>query len=94
MSRRRSAADWQMLIAEFESSAQTLAAFCIERSLNAGYFSRVRARLHRDESTGFVPVRLAAASRPVSIQIQDVTIRCESGTSSAWLLDLVSGLRA
>jgi len=94
MSRRRSAAEWQSLIAEFESGSQTVAEFCAERDLNAGYFSKRRARLRRTKSTDFVPARVVSGSRSVTIQVQDVVIRCEAGTSPAWLRDLLRALRA
>lgn len=92
MPRRRSSADWQSLIAEFESGSQSAAAFCSERDLNAGYFSKVRARL-RKQPSDFVPIRVSAASRSVTIQVQDVTIRCDAGTSSTWLRELIRALR-
>lgn len=92
MPRRHSAADWQSLVAEFESGSQSATAFCFERDLNAGYFSKVRARL-RKQPNDFVPVRVSTGSRSVTIQVQDVTIRCDTGTSSAWLRDLIRSLR-
>lgn len=63
MTRRyRSQEDWLNLIAEYEQSGQTQAAFCAERGLNAKYFSLKRSKLTRStapssaKNGGFVRV--------------------------------------
>ena len=71
-----------------------MAEFCSKRDLNPGSFLKVRVRLRKAGSRDFVPVRVAAVKRTVSIQVKDVMIRCEAGTSAAWLRDLVNALRA
>lgn len=93
MPRRRSESDWQKLITEFDSGSLTMAAFCTERNLNPGYFSKVRSRLRKTGANDFVPIRVAAVKSAVSIQVNDIVIRCESGTPAAWLRDLINALR-
>lgn len=92
--KQRSRAEWEQLLAEFESSGQTLTKFAAEHGVNASYLGTKRKQLNR--STPFVPVQVArpAASARVSVQVGDVAIRCDGEVSVRWLSSLVRELRA
>jgi len=94
MPRRRSTPDWEQLIAEFEASDQTIQAFCEERGLSAGYFGKRRALLRKRGSV-FAVGRVSAPSiGAVSIQMGELSIRCDSGVPVPWLAELIAALRA
>lgn len=63
--RRRSLAEVQVLVAEFESSGLTRASFCLQRGLAIGTLDKYRQRVHgRRESKGtpFVPVEVVPST--------------------------------
>ncbi len=91
--RRRSAAEWQTLLAEFESSDQPVAEFCRDRDLNQNYFVKRRGQWRKGLATPFVTAKLRVSSAPITIQVQDVSIRCSAQTSPGWLASLVTALR-
>ena len=93
MARRRSYADWQRLIAEYESGDQTIQAFCAERGLSAGYFGKRRALL-RKRSDAFSIGRVAApTSGAVTVQLGELSVRCDSSVPANWLAELITALR-
>jgi hypothetical protein len=94
MPRRRTTADWQQLIAEFEASDQTIQSFCNDRGLSAGYFGKRRALL-RKRGSAFSVGRVSAPSiGAVSIQMGELAIRCDSSVPASWLAELVTTLRS
>ncbi len=91
--RRRSAAEWHTLLTEFESSDQPIAEFCNDRDLNENYFIKRRGQWRKGLATPFVTAKISVNSAPVTIQFQDVSIRCSAQTSPVWLAHLVAALR-
>ena len=91
--RRRSAAEWHTLLTEFESSDLPVAEFCRDRDLNEKYFIKCRGQWRKGLATPFVAAKLKVSSAPITIQFQDVSIRCSAQTPPAWLAHLVSALR-
>lgn len=91
--RRRSAAEWHTLLTEFESSDQAVAEFCNDRDLNENYFIKRRGQWRKGLATPFVTAKISVNSAPITIQFQDVSIRCSAETSPGWLAHLVSALR-
>ncbi len=91
--RRRSAAEWHTLLTEFEASDQAVAEFCSDRDLNEKYFIKRGGKWRKGMSTPFVAAELRLSSAPITIQFQDVSIRCSAETSPGWLANLVAALR-
>ena len=91
--RRRSAAAWHTMLTEFESGEQSVAEFCHDRDLNEKYFIKRRGQWRKGLATPFVAAKLSASSAPITIQFQDVSIRCSAETSPGWLAHLVAALR-
>lgn len=91
--RRRSAAEWHTLLTEFESSGQSVAEFCGDRDLNENYFVKRRGQWRKGLVTPFVATKISVNSAPITIQFQDVSIRCSADTSPGWLAHLVAALR-
>lgn len=94
MPRRRSTADWQQLVAEYEASGQTIHSFCKERSLSAGYFGKRRLLLRRREPVFSIGRVAAAPTGPVTVQLGELSIRCDSSVPATWLAELIVALRA
>ncbi len=90
---RRSAAEWHTLLTEFESSDQPVAEFCSDRDLNEKYFIKRRGQRRKGLATPFVAAKISMNSSPITIQFQDVNIRCSAQTSPVWLANLVAALR-
>jgi len=91
--RRRNRQQWSELLVEFSSSHQTVEAFCSERGMSPGYFLKKRAQLNRQQKLPFVRAKVAVAAEPVTVQIQDVQIRCTTSLSPVWLAELAAALR-
>ncbi len=91
--RRRSAAEWHTLLTEFESSDQPVAEFCDDRNINQNYFMKRRGKWRKGLATPFVAAKISVNSTPITIQFQDVNIRCSAQTSPVWLANLVAALR-
>jgi len=91
--RRRNRQQWSELLVEFSSSNQTVEAFCRERGLSSGYFLRKRTQLKRQKSLPFVRAKVAVSTEAITIQIQDVQIRCTTSLSPVWLAELAVALR-
>jgi hypothetical protein len=91
--RRRNAEQWNALLAEFAASAQTMAAFCTERGLNAGYFQKKRAQLRRKASRGAFVRAQVAAGAPITVRIMDVEVRCSAELAPEWIAELAAALR-
>ena len=90
---RRNRQQWSELLVEFSSSNQTVEAFCNERGINPAYFLKKRAKLNRQKKLPFVQAKVAVSVEPVTIQIQDVQIRCTASLSPVWLAELAAALR-
>ena len=91
--RRRSRQQWKELLDEFSSSHQTVEAFCSERGISPGYFLKKRAKLSQQNSLPFVRAKVAVSAEPITVQIQDVQIRCTSSLPPVWLAELAAALR-
>lgn len=92
--KRRSSEEWQQLIAEFESGTENTTAFCSSRGIStSNFYKRRTARAGMLRSTFVVARRAAPPAAPVSVQFNDVTIRCDVQTPVAWVCDLVATLR-
>ncbi|MFK7976996.1 MAG: hypothetical protein AB8C02_12720 [Halioglobus sp.] len=95
---RRSSNEWQQLLAEFDAGTETAATFCRSRGINSSNFYKRRMTRTRASSSAFVVARRAAppslqTSAPISVQINDVTIRCDSQVPVAWVSELAIALR-
>ncbi len=88
---RRSAAQWQRIITQFEASGQAASEFCSAHDLNRAYFLKRRRSLHRPSRFVAVHGRIDAA--PITVQMADVTVRCSTQTSPEWLAELAVQLR-
>jgi len=91
---RRTSEEWERLIAEYDAGDETIKAFCLRHALApSNFYKRRQAR------TGALPSAFAKARRaapPVSsvvIQVNEVTLRCDTQTSVAWVTELVDALR-
>lgn len=88
---RRSAAQWQRIVEQFEASGQTVSAFCLAHDLNRAYFLKRRRVLQRPSR--FVAVHSRIDAAPITVQMADVTVRCSTQTSPEWLAELAAHLR-
>ena len=88
---RRSAAQWQRIVEQFEASGQTASAFCSAHDLNRAYFLKRRRQLQRPSR--FVAVQRRVDADPITVQMADVTVRCSTQTSPEWLAELAARLR-
>lgn len=92
--RRRSSEEWQHLIDEFESGSESSKAFCLRHGLSPSSFYKRRSTRVSASPSAFVAARRAAPSvTPVTVQINDIVIRCDTQTPVAWVGDLVAALR-
>ncbi len=91
--RRRNREAWVELLAEFAASHQTVEAFCAERGMSPGYFVKKRSQFKREKRTSFVRAKVAVSGDRLTVQIQDVQIRCTTELSPAWLAELAAALR-
>lgn len=88
MHRRRSFAEVQALLAEFESSGLKRTAFCRQRGLAVGTLDKYRQRVHggrQSKGRAFVPVEV------VSSMARDVS--SVAGRDGALVVELRSGRR-
>ena len=80
-------ARWRALIAEQQTSGQSVAAFCRERGLRDGPFYEWKKRLRSAEANPFVAVEMAAAETPaaahpaVSVPSAPIAVRLSRGRS-------------
>lgn len=94
---RRSSEEWEELLSEFDAGTETAAEFCRRKELKSSNFYKQRAARVGDSSPAFVVARRAAPSAPLSaapitVQVNDVIIRCDSQASVAWVSELVATL--
>lgn len=94
---RRSSKEWQQLLAEFDAGTESAAEFCSSRGISSSNFYKRRSARTRTSSAFAVARRAAPASvqplAPISVQINNVTIRCDSQTPVAWVRELATALR-
>jgi|HubBroStandDraft_1064217.scaffolds.fasta_scaffold1155815_2 hypothetical protein len=105
---RRSRAEWLDLVSEFERSPESHEEFCVQRDLNVWSFRSWLYRLRKEHRRGKVarsatprllPVRAdtgAAVAQPsfVEIAVPGSLVRIATGTDVAYVVELVSQLRA
>jgi hypothetical protein len=96
MHRRRSLAEVQALVAEFESSGLLRAAFCQQRGLAVGTLDKYRQRVHGGRQSGgsaFVPVEVVpSTARDVnSVAGRDgaLSLNYEADVGSKYAVDLM-----
>lgn len=94
LSKRRTSEDWERLIAEYDAGNETIKAFCLRHALTPSNFYK-RRQAHTDApSSAFAKARRAAPPvSSVAVQVNEVTIRCDTQTSVAWVTELVDALR-
>lgn len=91
---RRTSEEWQTLFAEFETGNESAATFCQAHGISSSNFYKRRSQHLERSSSAFVTARRAApAVSPVTIQINDAIIRCDTRTPVNWVSDLVAALR-
>ena len=91
---RRTSEEWERLIAEYDASNETIKAFCLRHALAPSNFYKRRLARTGAPSSAFAKARRAAP--PVSsvvIQVNEVTLSCDTQTSVAWVTELVDALR-
>ena len=102
---RRSRAEWQSIIDEFEAASESHEQFCARRKLNVGSFRGWLYRLREERSrstvarsaTAMVPVviRPPAVTRVdgvVEIALRPLTIRAPVGADPNYLSELAAAL--
>ena len=87
--RRRSKQAWRELIAQWRNSGLSAAEFCAREDVNINRFYKKRRDLGVESN--FVAVRIS--EQPLVLLVGDVSIKCTTSTSVAWLADLVQALR-
>ena len=91
--RRRSREEWKLLLEACDSSEEGEEAVCAAHAKSLGYFRKKRALLARArQPRGFVRAQVAVAE-PITVQIQDVQIRCSTALPVAWIAELAAALR-
>ena len=96
MKTRRTKAQWLSLIDEFEQSGLTQTEFCVQRGINAKYFSLRRIKLKaRPESTGFSQAVVSdpQASAQVTLHYGAVTVKLPTSNAQT-IAQLVKALAA
>lgn len=91
---RRTSAQWQQLLGEFEASGQTAKAFCKTRGISPSNFFKRRSAIKARNGSAFVATRVNPGSSAITLQVEEVSIRCGVETSPVWLAQLVTALRA
>ena len=92
--KRRSSDEWQRLLTEFEAGDESPAEFCRGRGISSSNFYKRRTAHTAVSSSAFVAARRAAPSAAsVTVQVNEVVIRCDTQTPVAWVSDLVAALR-
>ena len=98
MTRRRNAAEWEVLLQQYPKSGQSMADFAAAEGLDARYFGRKLQRLtRRPRPSGrspFIQVAAPMVSTPLVIQIGDVRIQGSESLSPAWIAAVAQALRA
>jgi len=93
--KRRTQAEWQQLIAEFEAGNESATTFCRSRGISTSSFYKRRTGRAYNSPSAFVAARRAAPSVcALTVQVGEVVIRCDMQTSVTWIADLVAALRA
>ena len=89
MVKRRTLAQWQALVDEFEASDETARAFCLERGLSEQYFGKRRQLLRR---SAFAQIQVPARPERTSILVRrgEITIECNADTPPEWVAKLLS----
>ena len=91
---RRTSEEWERLIAEYENGDESIKAFCLRHAMTPSNFYKRRSARTDVPSAAFVKARRAAPpASAVAVQVNDVTIRCDTQTSVAWVNELVDALR-
>jgi hypothetical protein len=83
--RRRSRAEAQQLVAEYEASGLSRAEFCRERQLSLATLARYRQRQSQSQA--------APGTRWLAVEVSGVGPRLETGTSSGLVVALAGGRR-
>ena len=92
--KRRSSAEWLQLLNEFEAGDESSKAFCLRHGISTSNFYKRRSTRVSAARPAFVAAQRAApTSCPVTVQVGEVAIRCDTQTSITWVADLVTSLR-
>jgi hypothetical protein len=95
---KRSRADWEKLIAEFERGSESQVQFCARRSVAVAtlqYWLRRLRRGDREKSVSVVPVRLSdgATGRPgVEAELGSLRLRFEEGLAPEYIAAVLRAL--
>jgi len=91
---RRTSEEWERLIAEYEDGDESIKAFCLRHAMTPSHFYKRRNARTDVPSSAFAKARRAAPpASAVAVQVNEVTIRCDTQTSVAWVTELVDALR-
>lgn len=90
--KRRSSDEWRQLIADFESGAESASTFCRDRGISTSNFYKRRTTHAGGSPSAFVAARRAAPPASVTVQVNDVVIRCDTQTAVTWVAELVAVL--
>ena len=99
MGRRRSAADWQQVLAAYEDSGQSGTEFCQTNQIGLKSFYRAKGKYGSTESpntSGFVQVTTtqAQALSEIELILPHARLRLDAGVSPVWVSELLKSLAA
>lgn len=93
---KRQKYDWPVLLQEFTDSGLTQAQFCVERHINAKYFSLRRAKLLKEKQPAFVRAKISASPNSHSARQQTlllkfphVELHFDTSTDPAYISQLI-----
>lgn len=90
----RSRDEWHEFITEFEAGSESVKTFCLRHGLSLSNFYKRRSTRVSASTSAFVAARRSAPpAAPVTVQINEVVIRCDTQTPVGWMSDLVVTLR-
>ena len=104
--KRRSATDWQEVLAEFSASDLGPAAFCQSHQIGIKSFYRARIKYGIGSGTvagsspsSFVKVTradgsLSSVSPGIEVILPHARVRCEANVSPGWIAELLKSLAA
>ena len=91
---RRTSEEWERLIAEYDAGDETIKAFCLRHALTPSNFYKRRQARSDVLPSAFAKARRATPPvSSVAVQVNEVTIRCDTQASVAWVTQLIDALR-
>lgn len=94
--KRRSREEWEHLIAQQQSTGQSVKQFCQEYSINEHYFSCVKSKLKKEvpHKSGFQSLGAFVPLQTITLRHGDIVIDLPPTIDPAWLGTLAKKLAA